>query len=73
MKKKSADSAADEKEVVKPSRPLSAYIYFGNEVGPEIRKNKDLKQPDVMRAIGERWGILSAKEKEPYNKLHEKD
>ena len=39
-----------------PKRPLSAYIFFGNDKRAGVtRKNKDAKMTDISKLLGEMW------------------
>lgn len=57
-----------------PKGALSAYILFGNEYRDQIKaKTPDLKNTDILKALGEMWNKLSEEEKNKYKKLAEED
>lgn len=58
---------------MKPSRALSAYIYYSNATIPKLKEKEGLSHKDAMGKAGKLWNELSDKDKEPYNKLHEED
>ena len=50
-----------------PKRPQSAYMLFAASARAELKKEQpDLKQTDVMKAIGVKWKAIEAEAKEPY-------
>jgi len=67
---------ADKKEAQKkapPKKPLSQYIIFGNEIRPQIKKEKpDLKMTEIAVEIGKRWKKLSDAEKAKFKVKAEK-
>ena len=73
--KKGKKDEAKEEEVpaLKPSRPVSAYIFYSTERVPEIRKEEGIEHRAAMSRAGEIWGTMTDKEKEKYNKMHDAD
>jgi hypothetical protein len=64
----------EEAEDLQPKRALSAFMFFSIEYGQKMRaKNSELAVGDVAKLVGEKWGTLSDKEKEPYEKLNAQD
>lgn len=50
-----------------PKRGLSAYMFFANENREKVRaENPGIKFGDVGKILGEKWKILSEKERAPY-------
>jgi HMG (high mobility group) box len=67
--KKKADDKKQENpddNKLKPTKPLSPYIYFTTENVPKIRIEKNCSNVDAMREAGARWNQLSEEEKSPY-------
>ncbi len=59
-------------DVLKPMRPLNAYLHFAKERIPQLRKqDPKLSQIDAMKLSGEQWKNISEKEKTPYLNLAE--
>ena len=57
---------------MKPSRVLSAYIYFSMQSVPGLRK-EGVSQVDAMKLAGDLWSKMTLEEKDPYIKKHEQD
>lgn len=57
-----------------PKKPLSAYIYFSQEMREQIKKEHP-KMPvaQIMKEVSNRWSAMSKKEKEPYIKEARED
>jgi len=52
----------------KPKRPMTAYFRFLNEVRPDVvKKNPNLKPPELMKVVGQRWTQLDSQTKEKYS------
>eukprot|EP01135_Chromosphaera_perkinsii_P009349 Nk52_evm25s1737 gene=Nk52_evmTU25s1737 len=57
-----------------PKRGISAFIFFGNEVRPKIKKqNPTAKVTEIASIIGKLWGELSDRDKVKFNKMAEAD
>eukprot|EP00126_Sphaerothecum_destruens_P003977 Sdes_comp17824_c0_seq1m7089 len=57
-----------------PKRAMSAYMYFASDIRPALQaQNPSMPITEIATIIGERWRNLSAKQKQPYEKLHEQD
>jgi hypothetical protein len=53
----------------KPKKPLTNYIIFCQEKRcVVVKENQGIKATEVLSKLGEMWGNLSEKQKEPYNK-----
>lgn len=74
---KSAKKKKEEKEeddgALKPTRALSAYIFYSNVTIPKLKADEGLSHKDAMGKAGKLWNDLSEEAKKPYNKLHEED
>lgn len=62
-----------EQDVIKPTRAISAYIYFSNDIVPKLKAKEGLSHKDAMGRAGKLWGEMSQKEKEPYEKMNKDD
>jgi hypothetical protein len=62
---------AKKKDPHKVKRARSAYIFFSKEKQSEFEKSTPV--PERGRIIGAAWRNMSASEKEPYEKMAEKD
>lgn len=71
--KKKAEKKKDDDNTMKPSRPLSAYIYFSTEWVPKIKKDEGLDHRAAMSRAGEIWNTMKDDEKKKFNDLHDKD
>ena len=49
------------KDVVKPKRPLSAYLYFSMEAVVSIKEKDKLSHSDAMKKAGEVWAKMNDK------------
>ena len=57
-----------------PKKPLSAYIYFSQEVREVIKKeNPSLPVAEIMKEVSTRWAAMSKAQKGPYEALAQKD
>ena len=74
-KKKSGKevTAAEEDNTMKPTRPLSTYIYYSNETVPKLKKESGLDHRAAMSKAGELWNKLSDSERKKFDELHAKD
>ncbi|CDW84813.1 UNKNOWN [Stylonychia lemnae] len=72
-KGKKDEASEPEEEKLKPTRAISSYIYFSNEMVPKIKKDDGLSHKEAMSKAGELWGKLSADDKKPFDKLHDDD
>ena len=71
--KKKGKKDQDDEDIVKPTRPMAAYIYFSNEMIPKLKEKEGLAHKDAFAKAGKLWSELSDKEKEPFNKKNEED
>ena len=71
-REKSTDSKVEEDVGKKPTKAISGYFYFSAERVPEIKKG-GITHQEAMKQAGAEWTDMSQEEKEPYEKLHEKD
>jgi len=62
-----------EDNTVKPTKPLSAYIFFSTQEVPKIVKEQQIPHKDAMKVAGANWGKLTEEEKAPFLKKHEDD
>lgn len=50
-----------------PKKPLSAYIYFSQEMREQIKKeNPKMPVASIMKEVSNRWSTMSKEEKDPY-------
>ena len=40
------------------------------EAGPKLKASEGIAQKEVMKICGERWGSMTDKEKEPFEKMY---
>jgi len=63
-----------QKDPLRPKKPRSAYLYFGEATRAELASaNPGIRIETLSKLIGEEWRKLSDAAKAPYNKLAEKD
>ena len=60
-------------DAIKPTRAISAYIYFSNEMVPKIKKDEGISHKQAMSRAGEMWGQIDEAEKAKFNKMHDDD
>lgn len=72
-KTKKDEKKEEEPEGIKPSRAISAYIFFSNEMVPKIKKDEGVDHKTAMSRAGAIWGTLSDADKQKYDKLHDED
>ena len=75
---KSTDMVSDAKkkfakDVVKPKRPLSAYLFYSTENVNKIKEKEKVTHLQAMAKVGEAWNKMNEKQKKKYNDLHLKD
>lgn len=58
---------------LKPTKPISAYIYFAVENIPKIKKELGVDQKAAMAEAGARWRKILPAERELYDKKHASD
>lgn len=65
-KKKNRELAKRDK--TRPKRPMSAYLYFGKDKRPAVKKKlgKDSSVTDVMGELAQQWAKLSTAQKSKY-------
>jgi len=57
------------KDIVEPTRPLSAYNAFQAKMRGEIKaKNPDAKHTEIFGLLAKEWDKLSEKQRQPYEK-----
>lgn len=61
----------EEAPSVKPTRPLSAYICFSNDMVPKFKAEKGCSHQEAMKLAGAKWKELTKAELEPYEKQHQ--
>ena len=59
--------------MLKPTRAISAYIYYSNETIPKLKKDEGIAHKDAMGKAGALWNELSEESKKPFQKLHDAD
>lgn len=58
----------EEPEGIKPSRAVSAYIFYSNDQVPKIKASEGISHKEAMGVAGKRWHEITEEEKKPYNK-----
>ena len=72
--KKDKSEKEDKKDKNKIKKPLGPYILFGKEERPKIvAAHPELKNKEIMAALGEAWNKLSDSEKKKYQDQAAKD
>jgi len=61
-----------EEDKLKPTRPLSSYIYFSSERTKQI-KATGKSQIEAMKQCGAEWNTLTEEQKAPYNAKNKAD
>eukprot|EP00743_Colponemidia_sp_Colp-15_P001791 GILK01001955.1.p1 GENE.GILK01001955.1~~GILK01001955.1.p1 ORF type:complete len:177 (+),score=34.17 GILK01001955.1:82-612(+) len=57
-----------------PKRAMSAYMYFAEEIRPEVKRTfPDLPVTEVMKEIARRWQALSEEDRKPYDMKADED
>jgi non-histone chromosomal protein 6 len=57
------------KDPYAPKRPMSAYLFFGQEARPRIKEeNPDATFGEIAGLLSAEWKEITEKEKKPYNK-----
>ena len=54
-------------------RPLSAYIFFSNEMVPKVKAEEGISHREAMSRAGELWGKLSDADKKKYDEMNAAD
>lgn len=58
------------KEVARPKKPLSAYIYFSQEYREKLKEqHPEWSSNEIMRHVSSKWSHMDKKLKEPYNEM----
>jgi hypothetical protein len=72
---KSAKKGKKEEDdgVLKPTRAISAYIFFSNKMVPKIKEEEKVSHKEAMSKAGQMWNELSEEKKAPFNKEHDED
>jgi hypothetical protein len=62
------------REVARPKKPLSAYIYFSQEFREKLKsEHTDLSSNDIMKQVSTKWAHMDKDEKNPYNEIAAED
>lgn len=76
-KKGKKDETKEEEDEVPagifPTRPMSSYLYFSNEMVPKLKQDEGIAHKAAMSRAGVLWGQMSAADKKPYEDLNAKD
>ena len=63
-----------QKDPLRPKKPKSAYLYFGEATRAELSgANPGIRIEQLSKLIGEEWKKLNGRDKAPYEKLAEED
>ena len=58
------------REVARPKKPLSAYIYFSQEFREKLKmEHVDWSSHDIMKHVSAKWAHMDKDEKYPYNEM----
>lgn len=58
------------KELQRPKKPLSAYIYFSQEYREMLKEeHPNWTSNDIMKHVSSKWSHMDKDEKQPYNDL----
>ena len=58
------------KEVSRPKKPLSAYIYFRQAYRERLKEqHPEWSSNEIMRHVSSKWSHMDRKLKEPYNEM----
>lgn len=58
------------REVSRPKKPLSAYIYFSQEYREKLKEqHPEWSSNEIMRHVSAKWSHMDKKLKEPYNEM----
>jgi len=72
--KKGKRKTKKKKDPNAPKKAMSAYLFFNQAYRSVIKKDfPDLKSPDIMKKLGEKWKTLSNDEKTEYDQLARND
>jgi hypothetical protein len=55
-----------EEKAAKPTRALSSYIFFSNEMVPKVKAEEGVQHKDAMKRCGEIWATYGDEEKKKY-------
>lgn len=72
-KEEEEEQKAAEDHTLKPTRAISAYIFFSNETVPKLKAEEGISHKEAMGKAGKIWNDLSEEAKKPYNKMHDED
>jgi len=73
-KSSKSPSKKKKKDPNEPKRPLSAYIFFSNDLREELQKKYPKEaMTDISKRLGAKWKKISAEDKKKYEKEAEKD
>jgi len=62
------------REVARPKKPLSAYIYFSQEYREKLKEqHPEWSSNEIMRHVSAKWSHMDKKLKEPYNEMAAQD
>ena len=62
-----------EDEIGKPTRALSAYIFYSNETIPKLKAEEGIAHKDAMGKAGQIWNTLTDDKKKKFNEMHDAD
>lgn len=64
------------REVARPKKPLSAYIYFSQEYREKLKEDHpEWNSQDIMKHVSAKWAHMDKNGKQPYNDManHDKE
>lgn len=62
------------REVSRPKKPLSAYIYFSQEYREKLKEqHPEWCSNDIMKSVSTRWQQMEKSQKEPFVELAAQD
>lgn len=62
------------REVARPKKPLSAYIYFSQEYREKLKEqHPDWSSHEIMKHVSAKWSHMDKDEKHPYNEMAAED
>jgi len=69
-KKKKAEK---EDDFGKPTRTISAYIFYSNETIPKLKAEKGIAHKDAMSEAGKIWNTMTEEQKKPFEEKNKAD
>jgi len=62
------------REVARPKKPLSAYIYFSQEYRENLKEeHPEWSSHEIMKHVSAKWAHMDKDEKQPYNDMAAED